>query len=163
MVRGLLRQAEAQTKRQLSFESCLFIWSGRRDSNSLNHPTKGKPFAGAPLPPWIKSAFGTGGGSEFVFARSRASIRSEAENCHRRNSLPPLNDEMVRGLLRQAEAQTKRQLSFESCLFIWSGRRDSNSLPPPWQGGALPNELRPHLAVRKLFYHKKHLCQVYFS
>ncbi len=26
----------------------------------------------------------------------------------------------------------------------WSGRRDSNSLPPPWQGGALPNELRPH-------------------
>jgi len=73
-------------------------------------------------------------GSEFVFARSRASIRSEAENCHRRNSLPPLNDEMVRGLLRQAEAQIKRQLSFESCLFIWSGRRDSNSLNHPTKG-----------------------------
>ena len=28
---------------------------------------------------------------------------------------------------------------------IWSGRRGSNSLPPPWQGGALPDELRPHL------------------
>ena len=27
---------------------------------------------------------------------------------------------------------------------IWSGRRGSNSLPPPWQGGALPDELRPH-------------------
>ena len=26
---------------------------------------------------------------------------------------------------------------------LWSGQRDSNSLPPPWQGGALPNELRP--------------------
>ena len=26
----------------------------------------------------------------------------------------------------------------------WSGRRGSNSLPPPWQGGALPDELRPH-------------------
>ena len=26
----------------------------------------------------------------------------------------------------------------------WSGLRDSNSLPPPWQGGALPNELCPH-------------------
>ena len=25
----------------------------------------------------------------------------------------------------------------------WSGQRDSNSLPPPWQGGALPNELCP--------------------
>ena len=27
----------------------------------------------------------------------------------------------------------------------WSGRRGSNSLPPPWQGGALPDELRPHM------------------
>ncbi len=26
---------------------------------------------------------------------------------------------------------------------FWSGRRGSNSLPPPWQGGALPNELNP--------------------
>ena len=31
-----------------------------------------------------------------------------------------------------------------SCL-IWSGRRGSNSLPPPWQGGALPDELRPQI------------------
>ena len=28
--------------------------------------------------------------------------------------------------------------------FIWSGWRGSNSLPPPWQGGALPDELHPH-------------------
>ena len=27
----------------------------------------------------------------------------------------------------------------------WSGRRGSNSLPPPWQGGALPDELRPQI------------------
>src|ERR671925_415837 len=26
---------------------------------------------------------------------------------------------------------------------IWSGRRDSNPRPPPWQGGALPTEPRP--------------------
>src|SRR5215210_1709757 len=26
----------------------------------------------------------------------------------------------------------------------WSGRRDSNPRPPPWQGGALPTEPRPH-------------------
>ena len=25
----------------------------------------------------------------------------------------------------------------------WSGLRGSNSLPPPWQGGALPDELKP--------------------
>ena len=30
-----------------------------------------------------------------------------------------------------------------TCLITWSGRRGSNSLPPPWQGGALPDELRP--------------------
>ena len=28
---------------------------------------------------------------------------------------------------------------------IWSGQRGSNSLPPPWQGGALPDELRPQM------------------
>ena len=31
-------------------------------------------------------------------------------------------------------------------FFYWSGRRGSDSLPPPWQGGALPDELRPHIA-----------------
>ena len=29
------------------------------------------------------------------------------------------------------------------CL-SWSGWRGSNPLPPPWQGGALPDELHPH-------------------
>ena len=28
--------------------------------------------------------------------------------------------------------------------FVWSGWRGSNPLPPPWQGGALPDELHPH-------------------
>jgi hypothetical protein len=32
-------------------------------------------------------------------------------------------------------------------LNIWSGRRDSNPRHPPWQGGALPTELRPHLIL----------------
>ena len=27
---------------------------------------------------------------------------------------------------------------------VWSGKRDSNSRPPPWQGDALPTELFPH-------------------
>ena len=26
---------------------------------------------------------------------------------------------------------------------MWSGKRGSNSRPPPWQGGALPTELFP--------------------
>ena len=30
-------------------------------------------------------------------------------------------------------------------LSVWSGWRGSNSLPPPWQGGALPDELHPQM------------------
>ena len=29
--------------------------------------------------------------------------------------------------------------------FFWSGLRGSNPPPPPWQGGALPTELNPHI------------------
>ena len=39
-----------------------------------------------------------------------------------------------------AEPETERRWEFLS----WSGQRGSNSLPPPWQGGALPDELCPH-------------------
>ena len=34
----------------------------------------------------------------------------------------------------------------------WSGLRGSNSLPPPWQGGALPDELNPHLMISTILY-----------
>ena len=31
----------------------------------------------------------------------------------------------------------------------WSGRRGSDSRPPPWQGGALPTELLPHIGCQR--------------
>jgi hypothetical protein len=34
---------------------------------------------------------------------------------------------------------------FDCMNHIWSGKRDSNSRPRPWQGRALPTELFPHL------------------
>ena len=37
-----------------------------------------------------------------------------------------------------------KKRSFRTVFFVWSGLRGSNSLPPPWQGGALPDELNPH-------------------
>ena len=37
----------------------------------------------------------------------------------------------------------KQEFKLNSCFHLWSGRRGSNSLPPPWQGGALPDELLP--------------------
>ena len=38
---------------------------------------------------------------------------------------------------------------------IWSGKRDSNSRPQPWQGCALPTELFPHFVISQCFiiYH----------
>ena len=33
----------------------------------------------------------------------------------------------------------------QSYSVFWSGLRGSNSLPPPWQGGALPDELNPRM------------------
>ncbi len=42
----------------------------------------------------------------------------------------------------------------------WSGRRDSNSRHPPWQGGALPAELRPHMMIFRPGpdYHQQASC-----
>ena len=46
-------------------------------------------------------------------------------------------------------------------LFFWSGRRGSNSLPPPWQGGALPDELRPRNGC--YYIEPENKCQGVFS
>ena len=47
----------------------------------------------------------------------------------------------------------RRLLAKNKRLFTsWSGRRGSNSLPPPWQGGALPDELLPRLLYFSDFY-----------
>ncbi len=43
---------------------------------------------------------------------------------------------------------------------IWSGKRDSNSRPQPWQGCALPTELFP-LRKKRIFYSALAGCQVF--
>ena len=35
-------------------------------------------------------------------------------------------------------------------LIYWSGKRDSNPQPLPWQGNALPIELFPHNMSKKM-------------
>ena len=46
-----------------------------------------------------------------------------------------------------AVCKKKKAPSSQMVLF-WSGRRGSNSLPRPWQGRALPDELRPQTQDR---------------
>ena len=46
--------------------------------------------------------------------------------------------------IRPYEIVQKRKDSTTLYCLSWSGWRGSNPLPPPWQGGALPDELHPH-------------------
>ncbi len=46
--------------------------------------------------------------------------------------------------LFEPKMKIKKHLELTKC-FVWSGLRGSNPPPPPWQGGALPNELNPHI------------------
>ena len=48
-----------------------------------------------------------------------------------------------RPLLRSKSAAPKKKDTHVGVFLFWSGRRGSNSLPRPWQGRALPDELRP--------------------
>ena len=51
-----------------------------------------------------------------------------------------------RSLLRSKSAAPKKKDTHVGVFLFWSGRRGSNSLPRPWQGRALPDELRPQTA-----------------
>ena len=44
---------------------------------------------------------------------------------------------------KPARGIPKRNTTLTDGVSFWSGRRGSNSLPRPWQGRALPDELRP--------------------
>ena len=57
--------------------------------------------------------------------------------------------------------QIKKPRSFCRGFFgIWSGKRDSNSRPQPWQGCALPTELFP-LHKKRIFYSAHVGCQAF--
>ena len=63
----------------------------------------------------------------------------------RRNpASPPIQCAFGAGGGSELFSINKKQDTQTGCpASTWSGRRGSNSLPPPWQGGALPDELRP--------------------
>ena len=76
------------------------------------------------------------------------------KTCHRHVFLAALVPFRASARLDQKETPPIR------VVFFWSGRRGSNSLPRPWQGRALPDELRPH----NNGYYKawKGCCQAFF-
>ena len=66
-----------------------------------------------------------------------------AENCTLQHDASSICIEQMKGSRRKLLRIKKQTQS--GLLFYWSGLRGSNPPPPPWQGGALPNELNPHM------------------
>ena len=58
---------------------------------------------------------------------------------------PPAVSLLCNGLFEPRILINAKKKHRSASSFSWSGLRDSNSLPPPWQGGALPDELNPHV------------------
>ena len=53
--------------------------------------------------------------------------------------LEPITFRLLAGLRPLSAKKKNTHLT----MSVWSGLRGSNPPPPPWQGGALPNELNP--------------------
>ena len=60
--------------------------------------------------------------------------------------LSPQIKHLFVGIFRYKKKKTSLALTGKRGI-VWSGLRGSNSLPPPWQGGALPDELNPQMVA----------------
>ena len=80
-------------------------------------------------------------------ARTRFPASQEWPSAIPGSPAEPLIEKALRALGGGSEFAfySKKQDIQSGCpVSLWSGQRGSNSLPPPWQGGALPDELCPH-------------------
>ena len=76
--------------------------------------------------------------------------RARGQDLHRQSRFPAMLRSTTYGVTN-AEPRKKGK---------WSGKRDSNSRLPPWQGGALPTELFPlyRLRYRAAHFSSRHWC-----
>ena len=137
-----------------------FLWSGLRDSlGSLSRsPTRTRP----PKQPPAVSLLRNGlfeprilinakkkhrSASSFSWSGLRDSLGSLSRSPTRTRppKQPPAVSLLRNGLFEPRILINAKKKHRSASSFSWSGLRDSNSLPPPWQGGALPDELNPHV------------------
>ena len=147
---------------------CPFIWSGQRGSNSLpgipqmafvhlQEPCLTSAFICAPGARWrqrVRSSHKRKRtsrlGCPFIWSGQRGSnsLPGIPQMAFVHLQEPCLTSAFIcapgaRWRQRVRSSHKRKRTSRLGCPFIWSGQRGSNSLPPPWQGGALPDELCP--------------------
>ena len=154
------------------------FWSGRRGSTRYRHPTNGRAIRRSPAGPLDLTRC-----AQVEAASSSLPATFQKENTiltdgvsfwsGRRGSTRyrhPTNGRAIRrspagplDLTRCAQVEAassslpatfqKENTILTDGVSFWSGRRGSNSLPRPWQGRALPDELRPQAAplLRRLW------------
>ena len=166
--RPLLRSKSAAPKKKGTHVGVFLFWSGRRGSTRYRHPTNGRAIRRSPAGPLdltrcaqveaassgLPAAFQkentilTDGVSFWSGRRGSTRYRHPTNGrAIRRSPAGPLD------LTRCAQVEAassglpaafqKENTILTDGVSFWSGRRGSNSLPRPWQGRALPDELRP--------------------
>ncbi len=148
----------------------LLFWSGRRGSTRYRHPTNGRAIRRSPAGPLdltrcapVEAAISSPprhskrkhhpDGWCFFWSGRRGSTRhrhpTNGRAIRRSPAGPP---DLTRSAPVEAAISSlpaafqKENTILTDGVSFWSGRRGSNSLPRPWQGRALPDELRPQAA-----------------
>ena len=101
-----------------------------------------------------------GGSRSFILARLELASRHPTNRLAALRGNPALTSDQnaLRAWVEAASSRNRsplQKITPRRCrgVIFWSGRRGSNSLPRPWQGRALPDELRPQAAplLRRLW------------
>ena len=164
---GCLKKKKAPSSQMVLF------WSGRRGSNSLpGIPRMAMAIRGSPASPRMISRAARRSRQRVLGAVCKKKKAPSSQMVlfwsGRRgsNSLPgiprmamairgsPASPRMISRAARRSRQRVlgavckKKKAPSSQMVLFWSGRRGSNSLPRPWQGRALPDELRPQTQDR---------------
>ena len=120
--------SDRNNKKAAELSTAVISWSGQRDSNPRPSPWQGDALPAEPCPHiWFQKLEATPGFEPGVKALQASAL--------------PLGHVAI-----LASCLIKSWLVTQPAhLRQWSGQRDSNPRPSPWQGDALPAEPCPHL------------------
>ena len=119
-----------------SIETCLTAIAAQAKPSISPGPRSSSPVGHQTADPTSSHRSSNGGQG-----RNRTGVRGFAGRCM--TTLPPGHCSLRRRS-KGSPLAGKNKTSVVRGFKNWSGKRDSNSRPRPWQGRALPTELFPH-------------------